>query len=84
MIDRKIENMLEKIIDQGGKVYCHSCPFTDSSIRKHGGLAGRYCSSLKSRYNIHTCAETVLYTIAEVYLRSPKDMWLTYERKPKK
>lgn len=84
MIDRKIENMLEKIIDQGGKVYCHSCPFTDTSLKKHGGLAGRYCSSMKSRYKLYTCAEIVLYTIAEVYLRSPKDMWLTYERKPKK
>lgn len=84
MIDRKLEYMLERIINQEGKVYCHSCPFTDSSIRKNGGFAGRYCSSLKSRYNIHTCAETVLYTIAEMYLRSPKDMWLTYERKPKR
>lgn len=84
MIDRKIENMLEQIIDRGGTVYCYSCPFTDSSLRKHGGFARQYCSSLKSRYKIYTCAETVLYTIAEMYLRSPKDMWLTYERKPKK
>ena len=84
MIDRKIEAMLEQIIDQGGNVYCHTCPFTDSSIRKHSGFERRYCSSMKAKYNIHTCTETVLYTIAEMYLRSPKDMWLTYERKSKK
>lgn len=84
MIDRKIEYMLEKIINQEGNVYCHNCPFTDSSLRKNGGFKRQYCSSLKSRYNIYTCAEIALYTIAEVYLRSPKDMWLTYERKSKR